>query len=439
MLILLPAYRETIVPPIKHIFKVVLSDSARIGDPVHAFAERAVYHAEAMMRILLPMLVLTGLCSAASLKVGSPAPPIALNQVLQAPAGTKATWEGLKGNAVVLEFWATWCGGCRDQIPHLNRLVEQFQGKPVRFISVTDEEPEIVARFLKDFSMSGWIGIDSASQTFRNYNVDGRPQTALIDASGILRGMGNPGDLTGELMENFLAGRPIVFSNDWSTTTTTLQALPDPLFQTMVRPAAPVDAVGYSPGAVSGKPGQRWETWGVPLRRLLSEAFGIPEQRIEAPPWGNRDAYDVAVAAPGLTPERQSELLLRVLQDTFQLKSHKESRETAGYVLQRRPGVDAKLRPAASGSTSSWGRSGEVTAVSMTVQALAGVAEKVLGKPVFDETALKGRFDYELRWDVANPQSFLAAVREQLGLELVEARRPLEYLVVDSAVQPRTW
>jgi len=63
----------------------------------------------------------------------------------------------------------------------------------------------------------------------------------------------------------------------------------------------------------------------------------------------------------------------------------------------------------------------------------------VLGKPVFDETALKGRFDYELRWDVANPQSFLAAVREQLGLELVEARRPLEYLVVDSAVQPRTW
>ncbi|MBZ5619853.1 MAG: TIGR03435 family protein [Acidobacteriia bacterium] len=391
------------------------------------------------MKTLLPLLALAGLCGAAGLKVGGPAPPIALNQVLQAPAGTNATWQGLKGTAVVLEFWATWCGGCRDQIPHLNRLAEQYQGKPVRFISVTDEEPGIVQRFLKDYSMSGWIGIDSAGQTFRNYEINGRPQTALVDAAGILRGMGNPADLTGEIMENFLAGKPIVFSNDAPTTFTKLQTLPDPLFQTMVRPAAPVDAVGYSSGAVSGKAGQRWETWGVPLRRLLSDAYGIPEQRIEAPSWANHDAYDVAVAAPGLTPERQIELLQRALQDTFQVKAHKESRDTAGYVLERRPGVDPKLRPTASGTASHWGKFGDITAVSVPVLALASVAERALGKPVFDETALQGRFDYELKWDVANPQAFLEAIREQLGLNLVEARRPLDYLVVDSAVQPRPW
>src|SRR5215471_10903219 len=99
------------------------------------------------MRIA-PLVVLCAVGHTADLKMGAPAPPIAFAQVLQAPEGTAANWERLKGTAVVLEFWATWCPGCVQQIPHLNRLSEQFRGKPLCFISVTDEEPGIVQRFL---------------------------------------------------------------------------------------------------------------------------------------------------------------------------------------------------------------------------------------------------------------------------------------------------
>ena len=162
------------------------------------------------MRALLTIFALSSWCGAADLKIGAPAPPLTLRQLLQAPSGTDVTLETLKGSVVVLEFWATWCAGCRDQFPHWNRLEEQFRDKPVRFISLTDEEPGIVQRLLKDYPISG--GLDFNEQTFRRYNIDGRPVTVLIDSAGVPRAIGNASDLTGETIEKLLAGKPIVFS-----------------------------------------------------------------------------------------------------------------------------------------------------------------------------------------------------------------------------------
>lgn len=83
-------------------------------------------------------------------KVGSPAPPLTLKDVLQAPEHTNGTWEELRGKAVVIEFWATWCGGCVDNIPHINELAEKFASRPLQFISITDEmDVEPVKRFLE--------------------------------------------------------------------------------------------------------------------------------------------------------------------------------------------------------------------------------------------------------------------------------------------------
>jgi len=389
------------------------------------------------MRELLAIVAFAGLCAAADLKIAAPAPPLTLS-LLQAPSGTDVTWEALRGNVVVLEFWATWCGGCRDQIPHLNRLEEQFRDKPVRFISLTDEEPGIVQRFLKDYPISGWIGLDSNEQTFRRYDINGRPTTVLVDSAGVVRGIGNASDLTGETIENLLFRKPIVFSME-ATGAARLQPLPEPFYQAMVRSAGPVAVTGFSPGAVSGKAGKRWETWGVWLQRLLSEAYAIPESRLEGPAWVSSDRYDVALAAPDLNETRRLALLRRTLEDTFQLKVHEEARESAVYVLHISTGTESKLRPAASGASSRWGKIGDITAVSMPLASISGVVGQVLGKTVVDETGLVGRFDFELKWDATNPQSLIEAVHTQLGLELTPSRRPLGYLIVDSAVQPQAW
>ena len=391
------------------------------------------------MKVVAMTLGLCALGAAADIKVGAPAPPLVLAQALHAPEGTKTTWEGLRGNSVLLEFWATWCEGCRDQIPHLNRLAEQFRGKPLRFLSVTDEEPEIVERFLKDYPISGWIGIDSGGRTFRNFGIHGRPAAALVDANGILRGLGMTSDLTGDLLETFLEGKPIAFSMDAGAPSTRLQSVPEPLFETTIRPAAPVEVSGYSPGARSGKPGHRSESWGLPLRALLSEAYPVPEERIDAPDWAVQDKFDVALAAADLTEVRRGEMLRELLANAFQLKVHQESRQTAGYVLRRRESVESKLRPGAGSASSHWGKAGDITAAAVPVSYLAWVAKQELGRPVFDETGLQGHVDFELKWTAKDSAAFIVAVRDQLGLDLVAAERPLEYLVVDSATRPRSW
>src|SRR4051794_18336148 len=112
---------------------------------------------------LLAMLNLPTAEAADTIHEG-PAPPLSVEQLLNAPDGASAEWSRLKGKIVVVEFWATWCAPCIASIPHLNELAERFKDKEVVFISLTDEPRTTVEPFLKRKPIKGWVALDTDHQ-----------------------------------------------------------------------------------------------------------------------------------------------------------------------------------------------------------------------------------------------------------------------------------
>lgn len=149
------------------------------------------------------------LLAASILRVGEPAPPLAVPQLLQAPEGAAASWPGLRGKAVVLEFWATWCAPCVEQVPHWNALADRFRDRPIQFIAVSAEDGESVAAFLEKRPMAGWIGLDPAGAVFKAYGVEAVPYTVLVDSKGVVRGITSLQDLTAGDLEALLGGREL--------------------------------------------------------------------------------------------------------------------------------------------------------------------------------------------------------------------------------------
>ena len=79
---------------------------------------------------------------------------------------------------------------------------------------------------------------------------------------------------------------------------------------------------------------------------------------------------------------------------------------------------------------------GQVTTRGSSITVFAKVLEGTLGRIVLDETKLGGLYDLALYWNAEQPESVIPASRNQLGLELVPAKRPIEVLVFDTSEHP---
>jgi uncharacterized protein (TIGR03435 family) len=194
------------------------------------------------------------------------------------------------------------------------------------------------------------------------------------------------------------------------------------------------------------------------VNRLIQEAYDVKEyQVIGGPDWMSAlaDAYDIVARAPGderPTPDQLKQMMQSVLEDRFKLKLHRDRREIPVYrLIVAKSGT--KLTANAGGASSARASlfpTRRLNATAMQTSYLISMLTNELRRPVYDETALTGRYDFTLEW-TPNPvqtaardantepsgvPDIVTAVEEQLGLKLESTKRLIEVLVIDHVEKP---
>ncbi|MEO0602283.1 MAG: redoxin domain-containing protein, partial [Myxococcota bacterium] len=95
--------------------------------------------------------------------------------------GEYQTLQQFEGNVLVVDFWATWCGPCRQAMPELGRMFEQYGPQGLRILGVTDEPRGKVTGFLKSTPVPYAIGFDTTKAVARAYKVTALPTVFVVD------------------------------------------------------------------------------------------------------------------------------------------------------------------------------------------------------------------------------------------------------------------
>jgi peroxiredoxin len=120
------------------------------------------------------------------IKAGTKAPNFRLEDL----KGKKSELKHYKGNVIFINFWATWCGPCKEEMPSMEELCKQFRDKDFVFLAISVDYAGIkpVREFIEKYRYTFPVLIDPKCETLDLFEVKGIPTTFLIDKKGIIIG-----------------------------------------------------------------------------------------------------------------------------------------------------------------------------------------------------------------------------------------------------------
>ena len=102
--------------------------------------------------------------------------------------GGAASLSDFEGKVVLVDFWASWCGPCRQSFPWMNKLQQQYQAEGLEVVAINlDQDVELASEFLQDVPAQFTVLLDTDAQLPGEYGVMGMPSSYLIDRNGKIR------------------------------------------------------------------------------------------------------------------------------------------------------------------------------------------------------------------------------------------------------------
>jgi len=156
---------------------------------------------EIKMKRSMAIVALTLLCSAAALAGEKPAP----NFALKTADGRTVELKQLAGNVVVVNFWATWCGPCRAEIPGMLEIYSKYRGKGLEIVGVSLDRQgfSVVTPFVKRMKIDYPVVVGDGDLVAAYGNFNAIPTTFVVDRKGNIVGE-HTGALTKQQFEQLV-------------------------------------------------------------------------------------------------------------------------------------------------------------------------------------------------------------------------------------------
>jgi thiol-disulfide isomerase/thioredoxin len=140
--------------------------------------------------LLLAMVLIPKFVGGKTRMSGKDAPEFSVDLVLNAAAvgstqvPNKVSLSELRGKAVVVVFWATWCGPCREEAPMINKLAERYQGKDVVILGVNTDDARKAQLFATQIHLVYPIAFDTSGAASNAYDVTAFPTLVVVSKTG---------------------------------------------------------------------------------------------------------------------------------------------------------------------------------------------------------------------------------------------------------------
>jgi uncharacterized protein (TIGR03435 family) len=274
---------------------------------------------------------------------------------------------------------------------------------------VTSENEDVVRLFLKNHPMESWVGLDDYEILNKAFHVQGIPHAVIVDESGHIAAIAYPSDIKPEHLEEVLAGNkcslpePDVYTVDKSSAEVVSNQAPA-LFEISIREHKMPQKIEGPYCTWSPIPdGCGFEGKIATVESALNIVFNKTSSRTFIKSKLPDGLYDFELRSSlGHSNELQNQFIA-ALRTTFGIEVKQLSKEMDVYILTQintnAPGLRKVEKPGGGGQNG-----GGFRLKGTTMNVIANYLEQSLGKPVFDESHLNGRFDVDMKWKLSEAE-----------------------------------